>query len=90
MVGYAGSPICAARADVTLTQSNIKVIVTGLLNFRKLHFPKSISSARLPRSSKLMADYGGMGPNLQPVGARFLSFLLNKLTHEFKLPGMSI
>jgi len=74
---------------MTVTRSNIKVMVTGLLNLRILHFPKSISSARLPRSSKLMADYGGMGPNLQPAGARFLTFLLNKLSHEFKLPGMS-
>jgi len=89
VVGYAGSPICAACADMTLTRSNIKVMVTGLLNFRKLHFPKSISSARLPRSSKLMADYGGMEPNLQLDGARFLNFLLNKLSHESKLHGMS-
>jgi len=31
-----------------------------------------------------------MGPGLQLVGARFLNFLLGKLSREFKLRPMSI
>jgi len=31
-----------------------------------------------------------MGPDLQLVGARFLNFLLGKLSREFKLHGMLI
>ena len=31
-----------------------------------------------------------MGPSLQLVGARFLNFLLRKLSRDFKLSGMSI
>jgi len=77
MVQCAGSPICVAHADMTFTRSKVKVKVTGLLNVQKLHFSKSISSASLPRSSKLMVDYGGMGPSLQLVAARFLNFLLS-------------
>jgi len=33
MVGYAGSPTYTVYVDVTLTRSNVKVKVTGLLNF---------------------------------------------------------
>jgi len=36
-----------------------------------------------------MVDDASMGPSLQLVGARFSSFLLRKLSHEFKLHGMS-
>jgi len=36
MVGHAGSPICIAHTDVTLTSSKVEVI--DLLKFRKLHF----------------------------------------------------
>jgi len=38
MVGHAGSPICIAQADMTLTWSKVKVKVTDLLKFCKLHF----------------------------------------------------
>jgi len=69
-----------------LNRSKVKVKVTGLPSFRKLRFSKFISSASLPRSSKLMVDYGGMGPNLQLVGAWFLNCLLSKLSHDFKFP----
>jgi len=31
-----------------------------------------------------------MGPSLQLVGARFLNFLLRKLSHDFKLRVISI
>jgi len=75
-----------AHVDMTLNRSKVKVKVTGLPNFRKLRFSKCISSASLPRSSKLMVDYGDMGPNLQLVGAQFLNFLPSKLSHDFKLP----
>jgi len=37
-----------------------------------------------------MVDYDNMGPSLQLVGARFLNFLLSKLSHDFKLCRMLI
>jgi len=39
----------------------VKVKVTELLEFQKLHFSMSISSAILAWSSKLMVDYDSMG-----------------------------
>jgi len=36
MVGHAGSRIRTVYVDVTLTQSKVKVKVTGLLKLRKL------------------------------------------------------
>lgn len=36
MVGHAGSSVCIAHVDMTLTWSKVKV--TDLLKFRKLHF----------------------------------------------------
>jgi len=36
MVGRAGSPTGIVHADMTLTKSNVKVKVKGLLNFRQL------------------------------------------------------
>jgi len=39
MVGRADSPTCILYADVTVTQSKVKVKVTGLLNFRQLAKP---------------------------------------------------
>ena len=53
------------HVDMTLTQSKVKV--TGLLNFRKFHFSRSISSAILVWSSKLMVGSDSMGPGLQFV-----------------------
>ena len=61
MVGRAGSPTGTVHADMTLTRSKVKVKVTGLLKFRKLHFSRSIS-AILVRSSKVMADHDSTGP----------------------------
>jgi len=72
MVGPAGSPICIAYADVTLTWSKVKL--TDLLKFRKLLFSTSISSAILACSWKLMVDYDCMGPSPQLFGIRFLNF----------------
>jgi len=37
-----------------------------------------------------MVDYNNVGPSLQFFGARFLNFLLSKLSRDFKLRGMSI
>jgi len=37
-----------------------------------------------------MVDVDSMGPDLQLVGARFLNFLLGKLSREFKLRSVSI
>ena len=77
------------HADMTLTRSNVKVKVTGLLKFRKLHYSRSISSAILVWSSKLMVDYDNMGLSLQLVGAQFFNFLPSNLSRDFKLHGMS-
>jgi len=37
-----------------------------------------------------MVDYDSVGPSLQLALARFLNFLLTKLSRDFKLCGMSI
>jgi len=61
-----------------MTRSKVKIKVTQLLKFQKLHFSRSIS-AILAWSSKLMVEYDSIGPSLQFVRARFLNFLLSKL-----------
>jgi len=76
--------------SMTSTQPKVKIKVTQLLKFRKFHFSRSFSSAVFVWSSKLMVDYDSMGPSLQLVRARFLNFLLSKLSHDFKLLGMSV
>jgi len=63
---------------MTLTWSKVKIKVTVLLKLRKLHSSRSISSAILAWSSKLMVDHDSTGPSLQLVGARFSNFLLRK------------
>jgi len=88
MVGHAGSPTHIVHVDMTLTRSKVKV--TALLKFRKLQFSRSISSAILAWSSKLMVDRDSTGPSLQLIGAQFLNFLLRKLSRELKLRGMLI
>jgi len=94
MVGHAGGPTGIVNADMTLTLSKVKVKVMGLVKFRKFLKislrSRSISSAVLAWSLKLIADHHSMGPSLQLVGARFSIFLLRKLSCEFKLCGMSI
>ena len=67
-------------SSVTSTRSKVKIKVTELPKFRKLHFSRSISSATVALSSKLMVDHDNMGPSLQLIGARFLNFLLIKLS----------
>jgi len=37
-----------------------------------------------------MVDDDTTGPSIQPVGARFVNFLLRKLSQEFKLHESSI
>jgi len=68
---------CIAHTDMTLTWSKVKVKVTDLQKFRKLHFSTSISSAILACSSKLLVDYDSRptGPSLQLLGARIFQFL---------------
>jgi len=82
IVGLAGSPSCMVYDDVTLTWCTVKV--TRLLKFRKLHFSRSISSAILAWSSKLMVDHDSTGPSLQLVRVQFLNFLFRKLSCELK------
>ena len=84
LIWCVGRPWPDMCISVTCTRSN----VIDLLKFQKLHFSRSISI--LAWSSKLMVDYDNMGPSLQHIGARFLNFLLSKLSHDFKLRGMSI
>ena len=90
LIWCVGRPRPDMRTSVTLTRSKIKVKDTELPKLRKLHFSRSISSAVLTCSLKLMVDGDSMGPELQLVGARFLNFLLGKLSREFKLRPISI
>ena len=77
LISYVGIPRPHMRTSVTSTRSKVKVKVMELPNLRKVHFSRSISSAILVWSSKLMAGGGhSMGPGLQLVGARFLNFHL--------------
>jgi len=76
------------HTSVTSTRSKVKV--TKLPKLQKLHFSRSVSSAVLACSSKLMVGGDSMGPGLQLVRAQFSNFLLRKLSREFKLRGMSI
>jgi len=78
------------RTSVTSTRSKVRVKVTELPKLQKLHYSRSISSAALAWSSKLMVDGDSMEPGLQLVRARFLNFLLGNLSREFKLRPMSI
>jgi len=57
------------RTSMTLTRSKVKIKVTELLKFRKLHLCGFISFAMLAWSSKQMVDYGSIGPDLQLIGA---------------------
>jgi len=78
------------RTSMTLILSKVQVKVTELPKLGKLHFSRSISAAVLAWSSKVMVDGDSMGPGLQLVRARFLNFLLGKLSQEFKLRRRSI
>ena len=71
------------------TRSKVKIKVTELLQFRKLHFSRPVSSAIFAWNSKLMVDYDSMGPSLQRVRDQFLNFLLSMLSRDFKLCRVS-
>jgi len=85
MVRRAGSPTRIVHVDLMLTRSKVKIKLTWLLKFRKLHFAMSISSAILAWSSKLTVDHDSKGHSLQSVGAPFPNFFLRKLSREFRL-----
>ena len=60
-------------------------------NCQKLHFSRSISSAILAWTSKMMVTHDSMGPILQLFWARFSNFLLRKFVEcryytNFKWP----
>ena len=57
------------RMCTSVTSTQFKVKVMGLLKFLKLQFSRSISSAILAWSSKVMVDHDSMGPSLQLVRA---------------------
>jgi len=84
-----GRPRPRMRTSVTLTPSKVKVKVTELPKL-PVQFSRSISSAFSVWSSKLMLGGHSMGPGLQLLGARFLNFLLGKLSRKFTLRPMSI
>jgi len=77
------------RTSVTSTRSKVKVEVTELPKLRKLHFSRSISSAVLAWSSKLVGG-DSMGPGLQLVGAQFLNFLRKAITRVQTSPIVDI
>jgi len=85
-----GRPWPHMHTSVTSTRSKVKVKVTELPKLRKVHFSRYISSAVFAWSSKVMVDGHSTGPGLQLVGTRFLNFLPEKLSREFKLCPMSI
>jgi len=63
-----GRPRPDMHTSVTSTRSKVKVM--ELLEFRKLHFSRSITSAIFTWSSKLMVDCDSMGPSkafLSPI-----------------------
>jgi len=67
MVGYAGSPTYIACVDMTLTRSNVKVKVTGLLNFRQLAKPCMLAAmTAAPLRGFLVWD---SMPHRSPYGA---------------------
>ena len=64
MVGHAGSTTGIVHADMTLTRSNVKVKVMGLLNFWKLAKPcllAAMTVSPLAGLSGLVLNYAGLG-----------------------------
>jgi len=78
LIWCVGRPRPDMRISMTSTRFKVTIKVTGLLNFPKLHFSKSISFAILTWRSKLVASYDKMEPTLQLIGARFLNFIISK------------
>jgi len=69
LIWCVGRPQPDMRTSVTLTRSKVKVKVMELPKLRKLHFSRSIFSATLAWSSKLMLGDDSIGPGLQLVRA---------------------
>ena len=90
LISCVGRPWPHMHTSVTSTQSKVKVKVTELPKLRKVHFSRLISSTVFAWSSKVMVGGDSTWPGLQLIGARFLNFLLGKLSREFKLRHMSI
>jgi len=93
MVRHAGSPSHTVYVDMTLTRSNVKVKVTEHLNFQQLPINAHFQVYHLRHFRVQLKTDGwrdSMAPGLQLVGARFSTFLLEKLPRQFKLRGMSI
>ena len=88
LIWCVGRPRPHMRTSVTSTRSKVKV--AELPKLQKVHFSRSIFSAIFAWSSKLMVGGDSMGPDLQLIIARFLNFLVRKLSHEYRLCGMSI
>ena len=65
LIWCVGRSRAGMRTSVTSTQSKVKVM--ELPKLRRLHFSRSISSAVLSWSSKLMVSGDSMGPGLQLV-----------------------
>jgi len=57
LIWCVGRPRLDIRTNMTLTRSKVKIKVTELLKFQKLHFSSSISCAILTWSSYLMVNY---------------------------------
>ena len=85
LIWCVGRPQSVKCISTTSTRSKVKIKVTKLLKFWKLHFSRSISSTIFAWSSKLMVDYDTKGPRLQLVRAWFLNSLLSKVSRDFKL-----
>jgi len=83
-----GRPRLDMSTNMTLTRSKVKIKVTELLKFRKLHYSRSISSTILACSSKPMADYNNMGLS-QLVYSLSESHLRISFSSDFKLRVMS-
>jgi len=57
LIWYVGRAQPDMRTSMTSTRSKVKIKYTELLKFWKFHFSRSVSSAVLAWSSKLMVDY---------------------------------
>jgi len=74
MVGCAGSLVCIVRADMTLTRSKVNGKVTGLLDFRKLHFSRSIFNLtidllrHLAAAAMTVSSFPGLFLSIQCIG----------------------
>jgi len=80
-----GRPQPYMRTSITSARCKVKIKVTELLKFQKLHFSTSVSSAILTWSLKLMDS---MGPSRQLFGARFLNLFPSWRLRDFEVREM--